>query len=191
MDARIEAIVMGASAGAIEALSAILPALPRDYPQPIMIVVHLPIDKKSVIPELFSQKCEMNVREADDKCPIEPGTIYFAPADYHMLVEEEKVISLSTEEAVNYSRPSIDVLFETAADVYGPALLAIVLTGASNDGARGLAQIVAAGGQALVQNPVRAYATEMPLAAINTCPEAAILEPEQIREHLLKLNSKP
>ena len=131
-----EAVVIGASAGALEALSVILPSLQKGFRLPVMVVVHVPPDKRSVLVELFQAKCRLPVREAEDKEPISGGTIYFAPADYHLLVELDKSLSLSSDEPVLFSRPSIDVLFESAADAYGSALIAIVLTGANQDGAK-------------------------------------------------------
>lgn len=181
---RAEAIVVGASAGAIDALSALLPTLPRDYPLPLMVVVHVPPDKHSVLAELFQAKCQVNVREAEDKEPIVVSTVYFAPPDYHLLVELDKRLSLSSDEPVSYSRPSIDVLFESAADAYGPGLIGVVLTGANSDGARGLRAIRDAGGTALVQDPDRAQAREMPRSALEACPGARTMSLEEIAAYL-------
>jgi len=184
MSARIRAVVMGASAGAVEALSAILPALPAGYPLPVIVVVHLPPDKDSAMAKLLQMKCRVDVREVEDKEPLEAGTVYIAPPDYHVLVEHDERLSLSSEEPVFYSRPSIDVLFESAADVYGPGLVGIVLTGANSDGAQGLRAICAAGGTALVQHPEQAYATAMPQAALEACPEAKALSLPAIAAYL-------
>ncbi len=175
MTARTEAVVIGASAGALDALSAILPSLPAGFRLPIMVVVHVPADKRSMLAELFRSKCQIDVREAEDKEPIVGGTVYFAPPDYHLLVEMDRTLALSSDEPVLYSRPSIDVLFESAADAYEDALIGIVLTGANQDGARGLSAVVALGGLALVQNPDEAFASAMPEAAIHLCPGAKIL----------------
>ncbi|MBN8849606.1 MAG: chemotaxis protein CheB, partial [Sphingomonas sp.] len=142
----IEAVAIGASAGAVEALSAILPRLPADYPLPVLVVVHVPADRRSVLATLFQSKCRIAVREAEDKEPVVPGTVYFAPPDYHLQVEADRTLSLSADDPVLYSRPSIDVLFESAADAYGAALAGVVLTGANQDGARGLAAVAEAGG---------------------------------------------
>ncbi|NEI73195.1 chemotaxis protein CheB [Rhizobium lusitanum] len=179
-----EAIVIGASAGAIEALSVILPALPRDFRMPILVVVHIPSDKRSAIADLFRAKCQLFVDEAEDKEPISAGKIYFAPPDYHLLVEIGKTISLSSDEPVLFSRPSIDVLFESAADAFGQALIAIVLTGANHDGARGLRAVAEAGGLALVQDPSTAFASTMPEAAIQMCPSAQIMSLGTLAEYL-------
>jgi two-component system chemotaxis response regulator CheB len=185
-----EAVVMGASAGALEALSSILPGLPADYPLPIMIVVHVPPDKKSLLAELFDARCRVSVREAEDKEAIVAGTVYFAPPDYHLLVESEKILSLSAEEPVLFSRPSIDVLFESAADAYGEGLVGVILTGANSDGAEGLSAISEAGGRAIVQTPEAAYAGAMPRAAIEACREARILSLDEIAAYLLEIGAK-
>jgi two-component system chemotaxis response regulator CheB len=179
-----EAVVIGASAGALEALSLILPRLPADYPLPVLVVVHVPPDKKSILAELFQAKCDIAVREAEDKEAIHGGTVYFAPPDYHLLVEPDKSLSLSNDEPVLYSRPSLDVLFESAADAYGPSLIAIVLTGANQDGAKGLKAVAEAGGAAIVQDPVGAYATAMPEAAIAECPSARVMSLTEIAAYL-------
>ncbi|MCJ8143904.1 chemotaxis protein CheB [Ancylobacter sp. A5.8] len=184
MTARSEAVVIGASAGALEALSAILPSLPAGFRLPVMVVVHVPADKRSVLAELFQNKCQIEVREADDKEPVVGGTVYFAPPDYHLLVEMDRTLSLSSDEPVLFSRPSIDVLFESAADAYGAALIAIVLTGANQDGAQGLCAVAALGGIALVQDPDEAFASAMPEAAINLCPDARIMSLHAIAAYL-------
>lgn len=182
-----QAVVIGASAGALQALSGLLPLLPADYPLPILIVVHIRPDRDCVIPQLFQSKCAIAVREAQDKEAIAPGTVYFAPPDYHLLVEQDHSLSLSSDEPLYFSRPAIDVLFETAADAYGEALVGIVLTGANQDGATGLRAIADAGGTAIVQNPQGAYATAMPEAAIEACKQAKIMTIEDISAFLLEL----
>lgn len=181
-----EAVVIGASAGAVEALSTILPALPLHYALPVMIVVHLPPDKKSVMAELFQAKCRVKVKEAEDKELLEAGNVYFAPPNYHLLVERDKRLSLSSEEEILFSRPSIDVLFETAADAYGKKLVGVVLTGANQDGAKGLSLIHKSGGKAIIQNPEQAYASAMPYAAQKLCVDAEILNLEEIADYLRK-----
>jgi two-component system chemotaxis response regulator CheB len=179
-----KAVVIGASAGALEALSIILPALPRDYSLPVIIVVHLPPDKTSVLATLFADKCALPVAEAADKEPVFPGTIYFAPPGYHLLIEMDKTLSLSSDQPVFFSRPSIDVLFESAADAYGAALIAVVLTGANQDGANGMKSVIASGGQGLIQRPGDAYARAMPEAAIALCPTAHVLSVAEIALYL-------
>lgn len=182
-----KAIVIGASAGALEALSVILPNLPADYPVPVFVVVHIPPDKRSVLAELFRAKCRMNVVEVEDKEPILPGTVYFAPPDYHLLVENECALSLSSDEAVLFSRPSIDVLFESAADVYGERLTGIILTGANHDGARGLMMVASAGGDAIVQEPNEAFQAAMPEGAIALTPNASVMPLTAIADYLERI----
>jgi two-component system chemotaxis response regulator CheB len=166
LSGRVDAVVIGTSAGGVEALSAVLPGVLAGCRAPVLVVVHLPRDRPSLLPSVFAPKCAVAVREAQDKEPVEPGTIYFAPPDYHLLVDEGPQLSLSVDDPVFFSRPSIDVLFESAADAYGPRLVGVLLAGANADGVAGLTRIVAAGGTALVQAPATARAAEMPEAAV-------------------------
>jgi two-component system chemotaxis response regulator CheB len=184
----IEAAAIGASAGAVEALSLILPALPRDFRLPVFVVVHLPPDRPSLLAQIFRAKCQLQVKEAEDKEPIIGGTIYFAPPNYHLLIERSRSIALSSDELVFYSRPAVNVLFESAAEAYGPALAGIILSGANQDGALGLKAVEAAGGVAIVQNPNDAQAAEMPLAALAACQKARILPLAGIAEFLRNLS---
>jgi two-component system chemotaxis response regulator CheB len=183
----VDAIVIGASAGAVEALSRILPLLPADCPFSVLVVVHIPADRSDLLAPLFQPKCQLAVKEAEDKEPILPGRIYFAPSNYHLLVEADRRVSLSVDDPVLYSRPSIDVLFETAADAYGARLVGIILTGASEDGAEGLRAIARAGGVALVENPAGALAPTMPRAALARCSEAQAMSLDAIAVHLVGL----
>jgi len=182
-----EAIVIGGSAGALQALSRILPRLPADYPLPILIVVHLPPERGSVLAEVLQQKCRLRVSEAEDKQPIAAGAVYFAPPDYHLLVEEDRRLSLSWDEPHLFSRPSIDVLFESAADVFAERLIGIILSGANSDGALGLKKVAAEGGLALIQSPEHTYARAMPVAAMEECPSARVLSADEITDFLLSL----
>jgi two-component system, chemotaxis family, protein-glutamate methylesterase/glutaminase len=183
-DMAVEVVVIGASAGALDALSVVLPTLPKSYPRAVLVVVHIPADKRSVLVELFKQRCKVEVREAEDKEPIESGTIYFAPPDYHLLVEKDKTLSLSIDEPVLFSRPSIDVLFESAAEAYGPSLVSVVLTGANRDGADGIKAVTKAGGTAIIQDPEEAFAATMPEAALVACPGARVMSLIQIAAYL-------
>ena len=167
---RTEAVVIGTSAGGVEALSAVLPALPAGLRAPVFIVLHLPRERPSLLVDIFARKCAVPVREAVDKEPIAAGTVYFAPPDYHLLIDEGPTIALSDDEPVHHSRPSIDVLFESAADAYGPGVLGILLTGGNPDGAAGLAAIREAGGIVVVQDPEEAYAPAMVEAALALGP---------------------
>ncbi|RYG25240.1 chemotaxis protein CheB [bacterium] len=179
--------MVGASAGAVEALSSILPALPPGFRCPVVVVVHMPPDRSSLLVALFAQKCRVEVKEAEDKEPLQAGTVYFAPPDYHLLVEPDKRLSLSADAPVLFSRPSIDVLFESAADAYGERLLGIVLSGANSDGARGLRMVCESGGSALVQEPSTALCPTMPQAALEACSGAAAATPDEIGAFLVSL----
>ena len=188
MNAPPEAVFVGASAGSVHALMQILPLLPEDFQFPVVVVVHLPPAPKSIMCEIFSAKCFVKVKEAEDKERLEPGTVYFAPADYHLLVEADQTFSLSCDDPVLYSRPSIDVLFESAADAYGDKALGIVLTGANEDGTRGLRAICDAGGGGIVQDASQALAPQMPAMALKRCPTAMVLTLEEIAQYLIALH---
>ncbi len=183
------AVVIGASAGAVPALLTILPALPATYPLPVMVVVHVPPDRENALVALFGAKSKIVIKEAEDKEDAAPGVVYFAPSDYHLLVETDGALSLSADAVVHHSRPAIDVLFETAADAFGSGLAGIVLTGANEDGAAGLAAVARAGGAAVVEDPDHAYSPFMPAAALRACPTAKVLSLPQIRDYLLKLGA--
>jgi two-component system chemotaxis response regulator CheB len=183
------AVVIGASAGALQALTDILPRLTMPYGLPIFVVVHMPSDRKSILAEILQAKCALRIKEAEDKEPIEAGTVYIAAPDYHLLVEEDGCLSLSTEEPVLFSRPSIDVLFETAAEAYGEELIGIILTGSNEDGAAGLGYVAAEGGTAIVQSPEHAQFAFMPQAALKAVPAAQVLTLEQISTFLREAGS--
>jgi two-component system, chemotaxis family, protein-glutamate methylesterase/glutaminase len=185
---RIDGIVIGTSAGGVEALAVLLPALRPATDVSVFIVLHLPRDRPSLLVEIFQPKCAMRVLEAQDKEPVEPGTIYFAPPDYHLLVDRGPQLMLSADDPVNFSRPSIDVLFESAADVFGERLLGIILTGANDDGARGLETVRRAGGWTIVQQPETAQASLMTEAALKRGPVDGVLSLAQIARVLGTLN---
>jgi len=176
----IDAIVIGASAGGVEALSTLLPALPQNAVAATFVVLHLPRERPSLLVDIFAPKCAQPVREALDKEPVEAGTIYFAPPDYHLLIDTGPQLALSADEPVNFSRPAIDVLFESAADQYGERLLGIILTGANHDGAAGLQAVRKAGGMAIVQQPDDAQSPYMPEVALQQGPVDAVLTVQQI-----------
>lgn len=187
----IEAVVIGASAGGVEALLEILPALRADVAPPTMVVLHIPRERPSLLAQIFDARCALPVVEAQDKDPLQPATIYFAAPDYHLLVDGSDaapLLAMSNDEAVNFSRPAIDVLFESAADRFGPRLLGIVLTGGNQDGAAGLQAIRAAGGMTMVQDPQQAQAPYMPEQAIAAGPIDYVLTLAQIAEVLAGLN---
>ena len=162
----LAAVVIGGSAGAIQALLQLLPAVVASTTIPIVTVVHIPPRLPSLLTELFSERCSLPVREPCDKEPVGPG-IWFAPPDYHLLIEKDRTFSLSLDEPELHSRPSIDALFESAADCYGSALVAVVLTGASQDGARGVRAIGGRGGRCFaLGSEGSADLATMPLAAV-------------------------
>lgn len=191
---RLRAVVIGASTGGIEALNHLLPLLPADLPVPIFVVLHLRPDAPSSLSTLFAGRCALRVAEAEDKMPVTPGTLYFAPPDYHLLLDADlgpdgnavPCLALSTEPPERFSRPSIDVLFESAATVYGGGLLGVLLTGANDDGAAGLEAVRHAGGQAWVQAPATALSAEMPDAAIRRGAVDRVLTLPQIASRLAR-----
>ncbi|HTK00461.1 MAG TPA: chemotaxis protein CheB [Bordetella sp.] len=172
----IELVAVGASAGGVDAIGTLLEALPADFPAAIAIVLHVPPDRKSLLPELFAARCALPVREVEDKEFIVPGVVYIAAPDYHMLVEPDRSFALSQDDAVNFSRPSIDLLLESSAIVYRERLLGIVLTGANPDGAAGLRRVRTLGGQAWVQDPNTADSPQMPASAIAQAGADAIMD---------------
>lgn len=180
----VKLVAIGASAGGVEAMGQLLQALPPQSDVAVAMVLHVPPDRPSQLAELFSQRCALPVKEAEDKETIVPGTVYIAPPNYHLLVEPDDSFSLSVEDAVLYSRPSIDLLLESAAYAYGEHLLGIVLTGASSDGALGLAQVRRLGGQAWVQDPASARARLMPQAAIDAARPQRVLPLKQLVSEL-------
>src|SRR6056297_493153 len=185
-----EAIVVGVSAGGLVALAEVLPKLDKDMTLPVMIVQHQSHDSDDFLVRYFDDLCRHSVKEVEDKMPVESGTIYFAPANYHLLVEPDKTLSLSTEARVNYSRPSIDVLFETAADTYMDRLVGIILSGANSDGTNGAARIKELGGLILAQDPETAEADAMPMSVIKHVQVDHILALNRIGDFINSLNQK-
>lgn len=162
----VDAVVIGASAGGVAALFTVLGSLPQGFAVPVLCVLHLPDDRHSQLAEVLQRKVQRPVREARDKALIEPGLIYVAGPAYHLSVEQDLSLSLSQEEPVHFSRPAIDFLFTSAADAYRQRLLGVLLTGANEDGARGLAYIKQCGGRTVVQDPHDAQVALMPEAAL-------------------------
>ncbi len=185
------AIVMGASAGGVEALLKLLGALPVDFQLPILTVLHLPDERHSQLADVFQKRLHRRVKEAQDKESIQPGHLYFACPGYHLSVELDCSLSLSQEEHVHYSRPSIDILFESAADAYGPGLVGVLLTGANEDGARGLKRIKQLGGLTVVQDPDEAKVDVMPRAALGLQIPDYILPLSGIARLLADLDKDP
>ena len=181
---RYKAVVIGASAGGFHAVKKLLENLPNSFAMPILIVQHLSPTSDNYMAKYLNDNCKIIVKEADEKEKILPGIVYLAPPNYHMLIEEDFTISLSTEEKVHYSRPSIDVLFETAVFAYGDTLIGIVLTGANSDGSDGLLKIKESGGYCIVQDPKEAESTAMPQAAIEKANPQKILTISEITKLL-------
>lgn len=191
LQAPLEALVIGASAGGVDALLRLLSALPGDYRLPIVCVLHLPDNRDSLLVELFQRRMALSVHEVEDKDSLRGGTLYFAPPGYHLSIESDRSFSLSREEPRHFARPSIDILFESAADVFGPRLAGLLLTGASADGAAGLLQIQRSGGLALVQEPADAQVPVMPLAALALLTPDALLPLTGLRDLLAELDTPP
>ena len=161
-----EAIVIGMAAGGMRALATILPHLPEDFSFPVMVVQHIAPDSDGFLAVHLNNLSRVRVKEAFDKEPIRPATVYLAPPNYHLLVERDRTLCLSVDERVHFARPSIDVLFQNAADVYAERLVGVVLTGANTDGSQGLKHIRHNGGLTIVQDPSTAESPCMPSAAI-------------------------
>ena len=180
---RYEIVVMGCSLGGMHALEVILDGLPRAFPLPIAVVQHRHAASSETLPAHFRRMSRLPVVDAEDKQWIRPGTVYLAPANYHLLVERGE-FNLSVDEKVRYSRPSVDVLFQSAADAYGAQVVAVVLTGANDDGAQGVKRVKSRGGLVIVQDPDTAEAPEMPRAAIAAAAVDQILPLDRIASYL-------
>ena len=164
-----EAIVIGVSFGGMNALKFIFSALPAGFTSPIIIVQHVSAHSDNEWIKLLNEKSNLTIKEADEKEKIERGKVYIAPANYHLLIEWDKTFSLTIDERVNFARPSIDVLFESAAEAYKNKLIGVILTGANNDGAKGIKRIKEYGGLAIIQDPETAESSTMPASAIAAC----------------------
>ena len=181
-----QAVVIGASAGGTSALQKILPFLPADFPLPVIIAQHLhPLQNGAAIIH-YAGGSALTVKDADEKESIRPGFVYFAPPNYHLLIEDDRMFSLSIDPKVHFTRPSVDVLFESAADVYGDSLMGIVLSGANQDGAEGLLRIKQRGGLTVVQDPQDAEVEYMPRAAIETVNPHRVLPAGEICKFLVE-----
>lgn len=172
-------LVIGGSAGGLEAILQILPALKREPSLAVVLVLHRR-GGESMLTELLQDKTDWNVKEAEEKEPIEPGMLYIAPADYHLLIERDRTFSLDYSEKIHYSRPAIDVTFETAAEAYGPQVMGLLLSGANQDGAGGLQTIKSAGGFVMVQDPAEAVVAYMPKFAMEHVAVDRVLPVKEI-----------
>ncbi len=177
---KYEAIVIGVSSGGMITLNTILRHLPSDFVLSIIIVQHQHPESDDFIAKFLDARCNLTVKQADEKESILPGVIYIAPPNYHLMIEEDRTFSLSIDKRVHYARPSIDILFETAADVFGKKLVGIILTGANEDGSHGLRKIKESGGLTIVQDPDTAEVDTMPKAAIASTKVDYILPLEKI-----------
>ena len=187
---KASALVIGTSAGGVDATFQLLPSIPTDCAIPIVIVQHVGEHGDQAIPDVMGRRTNLPVRVPDDKTPIDPGTVYFAPAGYHLLVERDDTFALCVGPRVRFSRPSINVTFESAAAHYRTSLVGIVLTGANDDGALGLQRIHALGGHAIVQDPNEASSHRMPEAALVRVPSAAVLTLQEIGDLLSHLPTR-
>ena len=184
---QVDAVVVGASAGGVEALLTIFADLRQGFRLPLIVVLHLPDERRSQLAQVFARRLSIKVKEAADKDMIEPGTLYFASPGYHLSVERDGRFSLSQEARVHYARPSIDYLFESAADTYEARLAAILLTGANQDGAQGIATVKHSRGLTIVQDPEEALVSTMPQAALDRMKPDYILPLRGIGRLLVEL----
>ncbi len=179
------AVVIGGSAGAVDALWALLERLPEGFAPPVAVVLHTPAEKPNGLVEVLASRCRLPVREPVDKEPLQAGTVFVAAPGYHLLIEDGPSFGFSVDAPENYSRPSIDVLFESAAEIFGRGLVAVLLSGANQDGAQGLRAVHEAGGKAFVQSLAEAASQEMPRAALVACPGAEALSVVDIAARLV------
>lgn len=178
------AVVVGGSAGGVQALYQILPKISKNFPLSLIICLHLAERSPTSLPVILQYRSQLKVKEADEKEVIKRGYVYTAPAGYHLLVEKDYTFSLSIDEPVNFARPAIDVLFESAADAYKNKLIGILLSGANHDGAAGLAKIESLGGKIFIQLPSTAERREMPCAGIKATKNANVLPLASIAEEI-------
>lgn len=185
-----EAIVIGASSGGMNALKLITSTLPENFSMPVIVVLHVSPHSNSQWISLLNEKAKLNIKEADEKEQINTGTIYIAPPNYHLLIEKDKTFSLTIDGRVNFARPAIDVLFESAAEVFKNKLIGIVLTGSSNDGTKGIQKIKNNGGLVIIENPETAESPGMPASAINAVNADYILSLENIVKLVISINTR-
>lgn len=182
-------VVVGTSWGGLNALRELVGNLPADFRVPTVLVQHRHRESNHLLSMFVQERTRLKVSEVEDKMPIEPGMLFIAPADYHLLIDQG-VFGLSTDAPVRYSRPSIDVTFYSAADAYGSATIGVILTGANADGSRGLRRIFDRGGLAMVQEPKTAESPTMPAAAIRCVPEARVQTIPEIARTLAEADAE-
>ena len=187
---RYEAIVIGVSSGGMNAMKVMFSLLPKDFNTPIIIVQHISAHSDNLWIKLLNDQNNLSIKEADEKENIEYGKVYIAPPNYHLLIEKDKTFSLTIDERVNFARPSIDVLFESAAEAYKDKLIGVVLTGSNNDGTNGIKRIQECGGLTIIQDPETAESSYMPASAIAVIKPDYILSLEDIIQLLIKLDKQ-
>jgi two-component system, chemotaxis family, protein-glutamate methylesterase/glutaminase len=185
-----EAIVIGVSSGGLKAMKVIFSILPKDFSTPIIIVQHISAQSDNQWIRLLNDQSNLLIKEADEKEKIEHGSVYIAPPNYHLIIEMDKTFSLTINERVNFARPSIDVLFESAAEVYKNKLIGVILTGSNNDGTLGLKRIQECGGMTIVQNPETAESSCMPASAIAAIKPDYILPLKEITALLISIDQE-
>jgi two-component system chemotaxis response regulator CheB len=183
-----EAIVIGVSSGGMNAMNILFSLLPKDFNTPIIIVQHIGARSDTQLIKLLNDKSNVSIKEADEKEKIEQEKVYIAPPNYHLMIEKDKTFSLTIDERVNYARPSIDVLFESAAEAYKDKLIGVVLTGSNNDGTNGIKRIQECGGLTIIQDPDSAESSYMPASAITAIKPDYILSLEDIIKLLIKFD---
>lgn len=182
------AMVIGGSAGSLNVLLETLPLLKSDIDFPILIVLHRKSGSESMLVELLQGRTLLTVKEVEEKSFLKDGIIYLAPANYHVLIEEEKSFSLDYSEKVNYSRPSIDVAFQSAAEVYKEELVCVLLSGSNSDGTEGLRRVGELGGTVVIQNPATAIMPYMPEVAITSLDKSLVIDADQMADYINQLN---
>jgi two-component system chemotaxis response regulator CheB len=176
MESRVvDLVIIGSSAGGIEALKLLLPQLPKGYRPSVVVIQHIGQQLHSSLSDFYGSICVLPVKEAEDKEPLAPGTIYFAPSGYHLLVESDHSFALSVDPPVHYVRPAVDVFMESAAPIFKDRLVGVILTGANADGAQGLKSILDYGGGGLVQDPATAQFPTMPKAALEVSVTSSVM----------------
>lgn len=181
---KCEAFIIGGSAGSLDVLLKVLPMINAAIKFPIVIVIHRKHGTDSLLPDLLSSRTKLKVKEVDEKEPLIAGTIYIAPSDYHLLIEQDRTFSLDYSEKINYSRPAIDVTFQTAAEVYKEKLACLLLSGSNSDGVNGLKTVKLWGGTALIQDPKTAQVAYMPAQAQANVKIDSVLSIEDIAEFI-------
>jgi len=187
---KYKAIVIGVSSGGMHAMKVMFSLLPKNFNTPVIIVQHMGASSDNQLINILNEKSNLSIKEADEKEKIENGKVYIAAPNYHLMIERDKTFSLTVDEPVNYARPSIDVLFESAADAYKDKLIGVILTGSSSDGTAGLKKIKENGGLTIAQDPKTAESAYMPATAIAVVQVDFILSLEEIIKLLIKIDNQ-